>query len=50
MTGLNSYQLNSIEKQKKMTTLMFENFPINVLHLLILFKVINIKELNSDGN
>lgn len=33
-----------------MTTLMFENFPMNVLHLLILFKVINIKELNSDGN
>ena len=33
-----------------MTTLMFENFPMNVLHLLILFAVIDIKELNSDGN
>jgi hypothetical protein len=50
LTGLNGFQLNSIEKQKKMTTLMFENFPMNVLHILILFKVIDIKELNSDGN
>lgn len=48
-TGLNAYQSNSLEQQRKVTALLFENLPYTLLVIAIKFEVLDCKEL-SDGS
>ena len=49
-THLNPYQLESIEKQKKLTTLFFESFPSGLLQLSIIVGLLDIPELLDGEN
>lgn len=45
ITGLNEYQLASLEQQRKVTSLLFENFPFTTLLVSIKAGVLNCPEL-----
>lgn len=45
LTGLNAYQLQSIEDQRKVFALLFENLPFTLLLISIEFSLLDCKEL-----
>lgn len=45
LTGLNTYQLNSIEQQRKVFALYFENVPYTILLVCIQFGLLDCEEL-----
>ena len=47
MTGLNSYEIRSISKSKKMATLWFRNSTMLTIMLLIYTDFINLGDLNT---
>lgn len=47
LTGLNAYQLNCLEQQRKVTALLFENLPFTVLVFAIKINLLNCPELSS---
>lgn len=46
-TGLNIYQLNSLEQQRKVTALLFENLPFTLLVFAIKVGFLNCPELST---
>lgn len=47
LTGLNAYQLNSIEQQRKVFALYFENVPYTILLVCIQFGLLDCEELRT---
>lgn len=45
LTGLSTYELKSIEGQRKVFGLLFENLPFALLMVCIEFKILNCTEL-----
>lgn len=43
--GLNSFEIQSFEHQKKITQLLFEDLPMIVLDGFILFKILDLSEM-----
>lgn len=48
LSGFNRYQLDSLEHQRKVTALLFENLPFTFLVITIKMKILRCPEL-SDG-